>query len=118
LNAAIAELVALARGELDSKGVALREELAPDLAPLLARPTQIQQVMLNLMMNASEAMSAAPGNARRLAIARGMRTSTYAWRWKIRGPSRLAERGPGVRGFYTTKPHDDRGAQRAAVGRS
>ena len=77
-------MVALARGELGSKGVALREELAPNLTPLLRDRVQLQQVMLNLMTNAIEAMSAAPGSARQLPIARGMRISTYAWRWKIR----------------------------------
>jgi len=49
-------------------GVALREELAPDLAPVLGDRVQLQQVMLNLMMNAIEAMSTAPGNGRQLAI--------------------------------------------------
>jgi hypothetical protein len=68
VGAAIEDGAALMRGELRSKGVGLQEELAPDLAPVLGDRVQLQQVMLNLMMNSIEAMSAAPGNGRELVI--------------------------------------------------
>jgi C4-dicarboxylate-specific signal transduction histidine kinase len=87
-------------------GVALREELAPDLAPVLGDRVQLQQVMLNLMMNAIEAMSTAPGNGRQLAI----RTRNQ----KLDVCVAVEDSGPGFDSqstdrvfetFYTTKPY-------------
>lgn len=44
-----------------SKNVVLRYELAADLPAVVADPTQIRQVMLNLVINASEAIGVAQG---------------------------------------------------------
>jgi NO-binding membrane sensor protein with MHYT domain len=57
VNEAIREVLALTRQELAKLGVSLQTELAPNIPPVLGDRVQLQQVMLNLVMNAIEAMS-------------------------------------------------------------
>ena len=47
-------------GESEQRGVAVRLELAPDLPYLWGDPVQIQQVLVNLVRNAFEALAAQP----------------------------------------------------------
>jgi len=56
VNNLIGEVLAVVRGELDAHQVSLRSELSDGLPAVLAAPTQLQQVLLNLVMNAIEAM--------------------------------------------------------------
>ena len=56
VNDLIGEVLAVVRGELDVHQVSLRSELTDGLPTVLAAPTQLQQVLLNLIMNAIEAM--------------------------------------------------------------
>ena len=56
VNDLIGEVLAVVRGELDVHQVSLRSELSNGLPTVLAAPTQLQQVLLNLIMNAIEAM--------------------------------------------------------------
>jgi len=57
LNEATREVIALSRGELQRSRVVLRLELAEDLPSVAGDRVQLQQVILNLLMNALEAMS-------------------------------------------------------------
>lgn len=57
LNEATTEVLALARSELQRGRVTLRSELAPDLPAILGDRVQLQQVILNLLLNACAAMS-------------------------------------------------------------
>ena len=57
VNDLIGEVLAVVRGELDVHQVSLRSELSDGLPTVLAAQTQLQQVLLNLVMNAIEAMS-------------------------------------------------------------
>jgi C4-dicarboxylate-specific signal transduction histidine kinase len=56
INKAIHEVIALARSEVQGNRVSLKTQLAGDLPPILGDRVQLQQVLLNLMMNAIEAM--------------------------------------------------------------
>jgi signal transduction histidine kinase len=56
VNELIGAVLAVVRGELDAHRVSLRRELSDGLPTVLAAPTQLQQVLLNLVMNAIEAM--------------------------------------------------------------
>jgi predicted ATPase/signal transduction histidine kinase len=105
LNDAIDEVIALVRGELTKHRVSVRTQLAPGLSPVHGDRVQLQQVVLNLILNAMEAMSSAGDELRELVIC------TDAAQ-----PSGLlitvADSGPGVaadlrerifESFYTTK---------------
>ena len=64
INDVIREVLTLLRVELDGYGVVVNTSLAEGLPHLLADRVQMQQVILNLIRNASEAMrSTAAGRA-------------------------------------------------------
>ncbi len=57
INDAIREVLILTRSELHEHNIALETELSDGLAPIMGDRVRLQQVILNLMMNAIEAMS-------------------------------------------------------------
>jgi signal transduction histidine kinase len=68
INEAIQEVSVLTHGEARKYGVSLRTKLAPQLAYVEGDRVQLQQVVLNLAINAVQAMSAADGGPRELLI--------------------------------------------------
>jgi PAS domain S-box-containing protein len=68
LNEATREVTALSLSEIQRTGVTLRYELADDLPPLVADRIQLQQVILNLLRNALDAMSTIDDRPRDLLI--------------------------------------------------
>ncbi len=68
LNEATREVTSLSLSELQSKRVILRHELADDLPPVIGDRVQLQQVILNLLRNASDAMSGVDDRPRELLI--------------------------------------------------
>jgi C4-dicarboxylate-specific signal transduction histidine kinase len=68
LNQVIREVIALSRSELQGSGVILRLELAEQLPPVTGDRIQLQQVILNLLLNAAEAMSDVDNRPRQLVI--------------------------------------------------
>jgi C4-dicarboxylate-specific signal transduction histidine kinase len=68
LNDLIYRTLTLASGEMMRNQVELETELAVDLPNVLGDRVQLQQVLLNLIMNAIEAMSSIAGRARVLTI--------------------------------------------------
>lgn len=68
LSEAAREVVALSLSELHGNRVILRSELADDLPPVTGDRVQLQQVILNLLRNAADAMSAVEDRPRHLLI--------------------------------------------------
>jgi PAS domain S-box-containing protein len=68
LNDATREVIALLLSELQRNQVIVRPELADDLPPVSADRVQLQQVILNLLRNASEAMSDVDDRPRQLVV--------------------------------------------------
>jgi PAS domain S-box-containing protein len=68
LNDATREVIALSLTELQGNRVILRSELDDDLPLVTGDRVQLQQVILNLLRNASDAMSAVHGRPRELLI--------------------------------------------------
>jgi signal transduction histidine kinase len=56
LNELICDVMRLTQAQFQRHGVSIRSELADDLPSVLASRVQLQQVILNLFMNAAEAM--------------------------------------------------------------
>src|ERR1700726_2298922 len=58
INDVIREVIALSDGELRRNGISLRTEMPGDLPPVVVDRILLQQVILNLILNAMETMSA------------------------------------------------------------
>ena len=68
INEAILEVIALTRGEVVKNGVSVQTQLAEGLPFIQADRVQLQQVILNLIINAVEAMSGVSEGSRELLI--------------------------------------------------
>jgi signal transduction histidine kinase len=68
LKDVIREVLSLARRELQARGIAVETELAPDIPAVLGDRIELQQLLLNLIMNSIEAMSAITDRPRKLII--------------------------------------------------
>ena len=68
LNEAVREVVALSVNELRRSRVVLRQEFADDLPLVAGDRVQLQQVVLNLILNATDAMSDVDDRVRQLTI--------------------------------------------------
>ncbi|MGR4928044.1 MHYT domain-containing protein [Bradyrhizobium sp. CAR08] len=106
VNDAVVEVIALTRGEAMKNNVSVQTQLAEGLPPIQGDRVQLQQVLLNLIINAVQAMSGVSEGSRGLLIGTGKDAS---------GGVLVAVRdsGPGLKpesfghlfdSFYTTKP--------------
>jgi PAS domain S-box-containing protein len=68
INPVIHEVIAFMASELSKNGVSIHTDLSPKLPQVLGDRVQLQQVLLNLMINAVEAMSSIVGRSRELWI--------------------------------------------------
>ncbi len=71
INEVIREVIALTRGEAAKTGVSVQTDLADGLPPIYGDRVQLQQVILNLIINAIEAMSGVAETTRALLISTG-----------------------------------------------
>jgi C4-dicarboxylate-specific signal transduction histidine kinase len=106
INDTILEVVALTRTEAANNGVLVRAQLAEGLPPVRGDRVQLQQVMLNLIVNASQSMSDVEDGNRELHVSTvSIEPEGVCVAVRDTGPglspeslSRLFEP------FYTTKP--------------
>ena len=68
INDAITEVIALVHGEVQRNHISLRTKLSTDVPLVLGDRIQLQQVILNLMLNAIEAMSEVSHLTRELSV--------------------------------------------------
>jgi PAS domain S-box-containing protein len=68
VNDLVREVLPLIHGDLERRQIILRSELHGALPKIKGERVPLQQVLLNLIMNASEAMSAVTGRERKLTI--------------------------------------------------
>jgi PAS domain S-box-containing protein len=71
INDAILEVIALTQSEASKNGVSVRTKLADGLPLIRGDRVQLQQVILNLILNAIEAMSSANQATRELRVSSG-----------------------------------------------
>jgi len=107
LNDLIYRTLTLASGEMTRHKVALQSELAVDLPNVLGDRVQLQQVLLNLIMNAVEAMSSITDRPRVLTVRSERRESpeTVAIAVRDSGVGLDPQRAERLfDAFFTTKP--------------
>src|SRR5258707_844688 len=68
INDAITEVIALVGGEVQRNRISLRTKLSTDMPLVLGDRIQLQQVILNLMLNAIEAMSEVSHPTREISV--------------------------------------------------
>ena len=100
------EVLILAHSDLITRQVSVATRLAPGLPPVRGDRVQLQQVLLNLILNACEAMSATAPGERRLTLA----TAHEAEGVHLSIEDRGAGIPPGAKDrifepFFTTKAH-------------
>jgi C4-dicarboxylate-specific signal transduction histidine kinase len=107
INGAIREVIELTRGEALRNGVSVEVELANGLPFVQGDRVELQQVLLNLVVNAVEAMTGTSNGMRRLLINSGNAETGGVC-------VSVADSGPGLapgaidrlfEAFYTTKPN-------------
>ena len=106
INEAIREVIVLTRGEALKNGVSVRMQLAEGLPLIQGDRVQLQQMVLNLILNAVEAMSSVDDGRRELSI-------STEWRGADEVLVAVRDSGPGIDpeqlervfdSFYTSKP--------------
>jgi PAS domain S-box-containing protein len=106
INDVIQDVIALTRSEVTGHRVSLKAELATDLPFIQGDPVQLQQVIVNLILNAVQSMSCNDDQARVLRISTEADASNGVL-------VTVRDTGPGLRpndadrlfeAFYTTKP--------------
>jgi PAS domain S-box-containing protein len=105
LNAAIDEVMVLARSLIVRNDVSVQTRLADGLFPIHGDRVQLQQVILNLILNAVEAMGSVEAGARELLISTEQDQTGVLVAVRDSGPgidSTHLERV--FEAFYTTKP--------------
>ena len=109
LNAAISEVIALARGVIIRSGVSVQIRLADGLFLVQGDRVQLQQVVLNLILNAVDAMGSVEAGARELSISTEQDHTPFLTRVLVA----VRDSGPGIdpehlelifKSFYTAKP--------------
>ena len=105
VNEAIVEIVRLTRAAMSENGVSVKMQLSEGLPRILGDRVQLQQVILNLIMNAIEAMSEVKEGPRELSITTSKAESDGVL-------VAVSDSGPGLppaslarifEAFYTTK---------------
>jgi len=104
LNEAINEVIVLARSAIAENGVSVQTRLTEGLLPVEGDRVQLQQVLLNLVLNAAEAMSAVDEGARALWISTEQSPAQVLVTVRDSGPGIDPEHIERVfNAFYTTK---------------
>ncbi|PZM15386.1 sensor histidine kinase [Rhizobium tubonense] len=107
LNNAVREVIAIAGGELTRRSARLQTELADGLPALSANRVQLQQVILNLLLNAADAMGEIEDRPRSLLVRTELETDGAA-RLEVRDVGTGFD--PAIVGklfepFHSTKPN-------------
>ena len=104
LNAAINEVLVLAQSVTHRNGVSVKTRLADGLLPVLGDHIQLQQVLLNLILNAAEAMSSVEDGRRELLLSTEQDQAAALVAVRDSGPGiDPAHLGQVFDAFYTTK---------------
>ncbi|HSW82006.1 MAG TPA: PAS domain S-box protein, partial [Usitatibacter sp.] len=106
VNTAVEDVLRILHSDLVHVGVDARVEAAPDLPAVRGDRVQIQQVLLNLVVNACDAMSSCPVAERRLLVSTLLDEGFVRVSVTDRGLGIAREHAEKIfQPFYTTKEH-------------
>ena len=77
METTVGDALALSRGTVERSGVQVETQIAPGLPRVRGDPVQLLQVVLNLVVNGCESMSATPAPDRRLRLRVARQDSEY-----------------------------------------
>jgi len=105
INEVILEVIALIGREIEKNGISAQTHLAESLPAIQGDRVQLQQVLLNLLINAIEAMSGMSEGPRELLISTSKSDSMVVVSVRDSGPGLAPESVERLfESFYTTKP--------------
>ncbi|OLP57850.1 serine/threonine protein kinase [Xaviernesmea oryzae] len=106
LSETVAEALALMRGELRRHDIALRTELADDLPAVSGDRVQLQQIVLNFVLNAADAMAETPADVRDLLVSTAANGASVTVSVRDTGSGVSAEAQSRLfEAFFSTKAH-------------
>jgi signal transduction histidine kinase len=106
LNDAVADTMDLVSGLLHAREVSVVSALAPGILTVRGDRIQLQQVVLNLIVNASDAMAHLEKSQRKIVVRSAQNGDSAEIEIADSGPGILAEKIDDVfEPFYTTKPN-------------
>jgi signal transduction histidine kinase len=105
LDDVITEVLRLTSADLIGRGVTVRHEPAPDLPQISGDRVQLQQVVLNLIINGSDAMSANAPGTRRLRVVTARQEGMVRVSLRDEGCGLPVDVDKLFKPFFTTKPH-------------
>jgi C4-dicarboxylate-specific signal transduction histidine kinase len=104
VNQIIREVITLLRNELSRNRISLRTDLASKLPLVLGDPVQLQQVLINLIMNAVEAMRTSVEGGREILLRSAMNGDGVLVQVQDSGPGIYPEAANQIfEPFFTTK---------------
>ena len=105
VNGIVEEVLQLSRNSLIGHGITVHRTLAPNVPQVQGDHIQLQQVLLNLILNACDAMSANPPAGRQLTVATAHRDGAVRISVSDTGCGLPPDAERIFQPFYTTKKH-------------
>ncbi len=105
INTAVEEALSLIGSQLAAHAIDVRKKLAPGLPPVSVNSTQLEEVIINLLVNAMQSLDTVDKADKSIAITSGMQKGEVFLE--------ISDNGPGISGkikdkvfepFFTTKP--------------
>src|SRR6267143_956261 len=106
VNEVIREMIVLLRGEATRYSISIRTELAPDLPQVMGDRVQLQQVMMNLLVNSTDAMKDVDGTRELAITSQPADNEAFVVTVSDTGVGLPLQQADQIfNAFFTTKPH-------------